>query len=98
MKGYSMDSFGKMFARHGMIMIGMMVLSIVAIVVAIVVGLSHGFLWGVASFFIVDIVGGAVLGIFMIANMLGGAKELLNHDASGRPLPPPLFTETRHRL
>ena len=94
MKGYSMDSFGKMFARHGMIMIGMMVLSIVAIVV----GLSHGFLWGVASFFIVAIVGGAVLGIFMITNMFGGAKELLNHDASGRPLPPPLFTDTRHRL
>lgn len=98
MKGHSMDSFGKMFARHGMIMIGMMVLSIVAIVVAIVVGLSHGFLWGVALFFIVAIVGGAVLGIFMITNMFGGAKELLNHDAGGRPLPPPLFTETRHRL
>lgn len=98
MKGYSMDSFGKMFARHGMIMIGMMVLSIVAIVVAIVVGLSHGLLWGVASFFIVDIVGGAVLGIFMIANIFGGNKKLFDSMSDGRPLPPPVFTDTRHRL
>ena len=66
-----------------MIMIGMVALS----VVAIVVGISHGFLWGVAAFFAIDIIGGAVLAILGFANMLGGAKGLMSHDDIGRPLP-----------
>lgn len=98
MKGYSMDRFGNVFARHGRLMIGMMILSIVAVVVAVVVAIFHGALWGIATFFAIDIIGGAIIGIYMMANIIGGGKKLFDSMSDGRPLSPPTFVDTRHRL